>query len=159
MSKSRIEGMDKLEKAIRKLGTLPQKCVNKAARKGAVIPRKSAKQGGWIDQSGNLRKGIIIKAEKTTVKGKKVYQVTMDSKMNDIFQKKTMSGLRVFRRGTKSKMAEGNYYYPASQEYGFRARNGKYIPGFHFMKNALESNSGKIEKVIVEELSKEIDKL
>jgi hypothetical protein len=51
------------------------------------------------------------------------------------------------------------YYYPASQEYGFRTRSGVYVPGFHYLKNALEDNSRKIEKEIVDVLSKEIDKL
>ena len=98
----KIEGMAELEKTIKELGELPQKCVNTAARKGILIPKKAARQGGWIDQTGNLRRGIITKAEKTRVKGKKVYDVVMDPSKNDIFAKISKTGKR--------------YYYPASQE-------------------------------------------
>lgn len=145
MPKLRIEGMKELEKTIKRLEKLPQKCVTKAVKKGSTIPLKSARTGGWIDQSGDLRKGIILKGEKSKTKGKKVYQVTMDSGMNDRFVKITKSGKR--------------YYYPASQEYGFRLRNGGYVPGFHFLRDGLEKNSSKVQKEIVNVLSKEIDKL
>jgi hypothetical protein len=142
---TKIEGMPELERTIKRLGQLPQKCVTKAARKGANIPLKAAKKGGWIDQSGEMRKGIILKGEKTKIKGKKVYQAVMDPAKNDIFAKYSKGGKRA--------------YYPASQEYGFKARNGKYIPGFNFFKDAIVNNSIKIEKEVVGVLSKEIDKL
>lgn len=145
MAKSNIEGMKELEKTIKKLVELPQKCVSTAVRKGALIAKNAAKNGGWVDQTGYLRKGIIQKAEKTKVKGKKVYQVTLDAKMNDVFVKTSKAGNRS--------------YYPSSQEFGFKTKGGGYAPGFHFMRNALEDNSSKIEKEIVNVLSKEIDKL
>jgi hypothetical protein len=141
----KIEGMDELEAYMRDMGRLPQKVVTKAARKGAMIIRRVARKGGWIDQSGELRKGIVLKGEKAKIKGKKVYQVVMDSAKNDIFVKMTKSGKR--------------YYYPASQEYGFKTKNGGYTPGFHFLRNALVDNSRGIEKVMVDIMSKEIDKL
>lgn len=145
MANAKIEGMPELEKTIKKLGQLPQKCVNTAVRKGALIPKRAAKQGGWVDQTGYMRKGIITKAEKTSVKGKKVYDVEMDPKMNDVFVKVSKSGKRA--------------YYPASQEHGFRTRNGGYVPGFHYLRNSIEDNASKVEKEIVNVLSKEIDKL
>jgi HK97 gp10 family phage protein len=141
----KIEGMDRLEKTIKKLGKLPQKCVSTAARKGILIAKRAAKKGGWVDQTGYLRKGIVQKAERTKTQGKKVYQVSMDANMNDVFVKITKEGKR--------------YYYPSSQEYGFKTRNGGYTPGFHFMRDALEDNKSKIEKEIFDVLSKEIDKL
>lgn len=144
MAQFKIEGMEELQKTINKLGKLPQKCVTIAARKGANIALKSAKQNAPVD-SGNLRKGLVQKSEKTKTKAKKVYQVTFNAAMNDVFAKESKSG----KRG----------YYPASQEYGFFARNGRYIPGFHYMKKSLEENNTKIEREIVDVLSKEIDKL
>lgn len=142
--KFEIEGMKELEQTIRKLGKLPQKCVTKAARKGAQIALQAAKQKAPF-LTGALVEGIILKAEKTKKKGKKVYQVTMNPAMNDVFVKTTKDGKR--------------YYYPASQEYGFITRNGGYVPGFHFLRDSLVDNKEKIEKTVVEVLAKEIDKL
>ncbi len=142
--KFKIEGMKELEKTIRKLGKLPQKCVTKAAKKGAQIALKAAKQKAPF-LTGALEEGIILKAEKTKKKGKKVYQVTMNPAMNDVFVKTTKDGKR--------------YYYPASQEYGFITKNGGYVPGFHYLRDSLVDNKERIEKTVVDVLAKEIDKL
>mgnify|MGYP001392164245 FL=1 len=142
--KYEIEGMKELEKTIRKLGKLPQKCVTKAAKKGAQIALKAAKQKAPF-LTGALEEGIILKAEKTKKKGKKVYQVTMNPAMNDVFVKTTKDGKR--------------YYYPASQEYGFITKNGGYVPGYHFLRDSLVDNKERIEKTVVDVLAKEIDKL
>jgi hypothetical protein len=137
--------MDDLERSIKKLGGAPQKCVTKAAKAGASIPLKAAKKGGWVDQSGEMRKGIVMKGEKQHVQGKKVYAVLMDPAKNDIFVKMSKDGKK-------------RYYYPASQEYGFRTRNGGYVPGFHFLKKAMEDNPKAIERKVVDVMSKEVDK-
>ena len=142
--KFKIEGMEELEKTIRKLGKLPQKCVTKAAKKGAQIALKAAKQKAPF-LTGALEEGIILKGEKTRRKGKKVYQVTMNPAMNDIFVKTTKDGKR--------------YYYPASMEYGFITRDGGYSPGFHYLRDSLVDNKERIEKTVVDVLAKEIDKL
>ena len=142
--KFKIEGMEELEKTIRKLGKLPQKCVTKAAKKGAQIALKAAKQKAPF-LTGALEEGIILKGEKTRRKGKKVYQVTMNPAMNDVFVKTTKDGKR--------------YYYPASQEYGFLTKNGGYVPGFHYLRDSLVDNKERIEKTVVDVLAKEIDKL
>lgn len=142
--KFKIEGMEELEKTIRKLGKLPQKCVTKAAKKGAQIALKAAKQKAPF-LTGALEEGIILKGEKTRRKGKKVYQVTMNPAMNDVFVKTTKDGKR--------------YYYPASQEYGFITKNGGYVPGYHFLRDSLVDNKERIEKTVVDVLAKEIDKL
>lgn len=142
--KYEIEGMKELERTIRKLGQLPQKCVTKAAKKGAQIALKAAKQKAPF-LTGALEEGIILKGEKTRRKGKKVYQVTMNPAMNDIFVKTTKDGKR--------------YYYPASMEYGFITRDGGYSPGFHYLRDALVDNKTAIERTVVDELAKQIDKL
>jgi len=139
----KIEGMKELERSIKRLGDVPQKAVTPAARKGANIWRNAAKALAPVDQ-GNLKKGIVLKGEKATKKGKKVYQVTFDKNKNDIFVKTSKSGKRS--------------YYPASQEYGYFTQNGGYIPGFHFMKKAAEENKEAAEQKIVSELTKNIDK-
>jgi hypothetical protein len=145
MATFKVEGMDELLKSMKRLEKLPQKVVTKAVQKAIKLPLAQAKKGGWIDQTGSLRRGIIKKAERKRVAGKKVYQVTFDDKMNDVFVKMTKDGKR--------------YYYPASQEYGFRTKNGGYVPGFHFLKEGLESTAPSFEKTVVNEMSKEIDKI
>jgi HK97 gp10 family phage protein len=142
---SEIKGMKELEKMIKKLGQLPQKVVTKAARKGAKIAQKSAKSDA-PEEVGNLKKGIVLKGERSKIKGKKIYQVTFDRAMNTFFVKMSKDGKK-------------RYYYPASQEYGFMNRDGSYTPGYRYLKKSIENNENKIEKEIVDELSKEIDKL
>ncbi len=142
--KYEIEGMKELERTIRKLGKLPQKCVTPAAKKGARIALKAARANApW--ETGELSNGIVLKGERARKKGKKVYQVTLDPAKNDIFVKTTKDGKR--------------YYYPASMEYGFITRDGGYSPGFHYLRDALVDNKTAIERTVVDELAKQIDKL
>lgn len=141
--KFKIEGMKELQKSMKKLGSVPQKHVTSSARKGMNIVLKDAKANAPYD-TGDLKKGMILKGEKSRYKGKKVYKVIFDPKMNDVFQKKNASG-------------EVTGYYPFSQEYGFFTKNGRYIPGFRFVRDSLTDNVGKIEKVIVSEMKKKID--
>jgi HK97 gp10 family phage protein len=143
MAKFEIDGLDDLEKMIKELGKLPQKCVTQSAKDGAKIALASAKVKAPKD-TGDLRKGIIIKGEKKTVSGKKVYDVMMDPAMNDVFVKVTKEGKR--------------YYYPASQEFGFITKKGKKTEGHHFLRDALVDNKAQIEAKVIEKLSQLIDK-
>jgi hypothetical protein len=158
LAKYTIEGMKELEKTIRKLGQLPQTVVTKAAKEGIKIAHKAAKLGKWKDRTGNLRRGLVIKGEKSRIKGKKVYQVTLNKKMNSIFQKTTSTGMT---RDNKTKKArKGVYYYPASIEYGFRHVNsGRNIPGVHYLRDGLVENKTAFEKKVVTTMQKEIDKV
>lgn len=140
----KLEGMKELERTIRQLGQLPQKCVTPAAKKGAQIALKAARAKAPF-RFGDLESGIVLKGERLRQRGKKVYQVTMDPSMNDLFVKTTKDGKR--------------YYYPASMEYGFLTKDGGYVPGFHFLRDSLIDNKEEIERVVVDELAKRIDKL
>lgn len=140
----KVEGMDKLQKKLKQLGDVPQKYVTQSSRKAMRIALKAAKQSAPED-TGELKRGIIMVGERSRVKGKKVYRIVFDRSKNDIFQKKDESGNVIA-------------YYPASQEYGFFTRNGKYIPGYHFLEKALTGNAKKIEKTIVDEMLKRIEK-
>lgn len=140
----KIIGMKELQKTLNGLDKVPTKSVTKAAKKGIQIAKWSAKRGGWIDQTGYLRKGIKEKLEKSKIKGKKVYDLMPNASYNDVFVKTSKSGKRS--------------YYPASQEYGFKTKNGGYVPGFHYLKESLTDNKMAIEIVMVDTLSREIDK-
>ena len=139
----KIEGMKELRKSMKKLGSVPQKHVTSSARKGMNIVLKDAKANAPYD-TGDLKKGMILKGEKSRYKGKKVYRVVFDRAMNDVFQKKNKEG-------------KVTGYYPVSQEYGYFAKNGRYIPGYRFIRDSLTDNVSKIESTIVSEMKKKID--
>lgn len=139
----KVEGMKELQKNLDKLGKVPQKHVTSSARKGMNISLKESKANAPHD-TGQLKKGIILKGERARVKGKKVYRVVFNSAMNDVFQKKNKEG-------------KVTGYYPISQEYGFFAKDGRYIPGYRFISDSLINNTSKIEKTIVTEMKKKID--
>ena len=141
--KFKIEGMKELERSLKRLGKVPQKHVTSSAKKGMNIALKNAKANAPYD-TGALKKGIILAGEKAKAKGKKVYRIVFDRAMNDVFQKKNAEG-------------KVTGYYPVSQEYGFFARDGRYIPGFRFIRDSLTDNVSKIEKTIVGEMKKKID--
>ena len=134
----------RLKKSILQLGKLPQKCVTKAARKAGNVVMKAVKRTAPVD-TGDLKRGLKFKAEKSRKKGKKVYQITFSADMNDIFQKKN---------------AEGKItgYYPVSMEYGYFAKNGRYIPGYRFMRKSAENKESDVNGVTITVLSDELDK-
>lgn len=142
--KFKVEGVKEVENLLRKLGKVPQKHVTASARKGMNIAFKASKATVPVD-TGQLKKGLKLVGEKARKKGKKVYQVTFNREMNDVFQKRNKAG-------------EINGYYPASMEYGFFAVNGRYIPGYHFLKKSMERDAGKIERTIMSEMKKKIEK-
>ena len=89
-------------------------------------------------RSGDLRSGIIQLPgkEKTSVFGKVVNDIVIDAGMNDIFAKHTKSGKR--------------YYYPASQEYGFRISRGRRVPGLYYMRNTAAAYYATHEENVVQ---------
>ena len=135
--------MRELQKSLKKLGNVPQKHVTASARKGMSIVLKDAKANAPYD-TGALKKGMKLQGERSRYKGKKVYKIIFDPAMNDVFQK-------------KNKQGEVTGYYPVSQEYGFFAKNGRYIPGFRFIHNSLNDNAEKMEKTIVTTMKQKID--
>lgn len=147
----KVEGMRELNRSLEKLGKVPQKHVTSSAKKGMNIVLKQAKQEA-PEETGALRKGIMLKGEKSRYKAKKVYKIIFDPSMNDIFQKPVKN---VGESGSPN--AKNPAYYPHSQEYGFFARNGKYIPGFRFIHDSLTDNAEKMAKTIVSTMKKKID--
>lgn len=133
----------KLERTMKLLEKVPQTAVTQAAKAGATVAFKSAKAKAPVD-SGELRRGIVLKGEKGRIKGKKVYDVKISEFLNDVFVKISAEGKRS--------------YYPASQEYGFFAANGRYIPGTRYMRKSLDENPTAIKNATLEKLGKALDK-
>lgn len=138
-----IHGLAELERAIRRIGKVPQKAVTKAARAGARVALRDARANAPED-TGDLKKGIVMRAERRTKIGKKMFDVKLDPAKNDIFVKESKEGKRS--------------YYPASQEYGYLTVNGRYIPGFRYLRKSIDNNRREIERAVVEVGVKEIDK-
>ena len=138
-----IIGLDEIEKMVKELGEIPGKCVTGAAKAGAKLALQHAKTHAPRD-SGDLARGIVIIKGERKKPGKKVYQVGMDPRMNDIFVKISSTGKR--------------YYYPASIEYGFLKKDGTRVEGKHFLRDSLTEQTGKLEEVALQKLGQLIDK-
>lgn len=147
----RVEGMDELEKSLKRLGKVPQKHVTASSRKAMNIVLKQSRASAPYE-TGALKKGIKMVGERSRQKGKKVYRIVFDRNMNHIFQKPVKNPGESGHKGAR-KIA----YYPHSQEYGFFARDGKYIPGYRFIGDSFNENVRNIEKTIVSEMKKRID--
>jgi HK97 gp10 family phage protein len=139
-----VDGLKALQKTIKRIGYVPQKCVTPAVKKAVRIVHKQAVQDA-PKKTGNLKRGIIMVGEKAQAKGKKVYRIVFDRKMNEVFQKKNKEG-------------KVTGYYPVSQEYGWYTQKGRYIEGKKFIRNALAENDDKMAEVMVTEIKKNIDK-
>lgn len=113
--------------------------------KKAAEPVRSAVKSAAPEKTGALKSGIILHKERKKAAGKVVYDVMMDGKKNDIFQKPIKNRVR----------SQAPYaYYPASQEHGFFSRRPdggmtytrpdgsvagiNKVPGKHYMRTGVE---------------------
>ncbi len=145
-----VTGIDKLHRDLKKLGKVPQKHVTASARKGMNVVLKGAKSNAPVD-TGDLKRGMKLSGEKSRYKGKKVYRINFNPSMNDVFQKP------IKNPGSRGGSGKDTAYYPISQEYGYFAGDGNYIPGYRFIHDSLTSNSRQMVRVVVEEMEKKID--
>lgn len=122
----------KLKELCKRVGGVPQKAVTKAASKGLTVVRRSVRSKVPV-KTGALKKGLQRKAERSRVKGKKVYELRMNPSMNDTFQKP------IKRPGLYGGKHNSHGYYPNSQEYGFltRRKGGK---GLEYVYGRRESS-------------------
>jgi hypothetical protein len=148
--RTEIEGLRELEAQFKRLEKFPKSKVAKAANAGMKEPLKDSKANAPVD-IGNLKRGIMkIREKSPRSKAKVVYSIVFDRAFNRIFQKPVQNP------GPGKKTTA---YYPVSQEYGFFAKNGRYIPGFRFIRKSLEQNQITSAKKIVDVLRQEVDKL
>jgi HK97 gp10 family phage protein len=99
-------------------------------------------------RKGNLANGLVLKAERSKSKTKKVYQILPDPEKSDIFVKFSIDGKRA--------------YYPASQEYGYKnylnGADGEKVEGKHFMRNTFDANRPRINNEIIEGTMKKLER-
>ena len=89
-------------------------------------------------RSGALRSGLIVAPgrEKSRTYGKVVNDIVFDAAMNDTFVKMSKAGIR--------------YYYPASQEYGFKIGRGRRVPGLYYMRDTAAAYYAVHEEAVIE---------
>lgn len=151
-----MEGLGDFVGVLGSMEQVPQKCVTKAAGKGANVVRKSIRAVAPVD-TGALKRGIIREGERSRKKGKKVYKLMFDPGKNDVFQKPIKNP-----GAAGGNEEEDHAYYPASMEFGFltRSKGGgmSYVEGRHFMRDGAESSSSAAKQEMVRVLNEEIDK-
>lgn len=150
-------GIVKMVKMLDKVGKSPQKAATKAASKGITLVKRAIKQGTVpVGETGNLKRAIIRKAEKSRARGKKVFEVTFDRAYNDVLQRPIKNPGEAGGKNDKA-------YYPASQEYGFltRSKGGgiSYVPGLHFMRQGAEQSEAQATQIMIDTMGEELDKL
>lgn len=146
--------LKELAKALSRTGKKVNKIVTKAAGKGATIVRRRTKPKIPVGETGELRKGIIRKAERSRTKGKKVYDLMFDPKKNDIFQKPVKNPGEAGSTNTKG----GHAYYPKSVDAGFITRDKGWVPGYHFMAEGAEEAFPEAGKKMIDTTMDEIEK-
>lgn len=156
-----------LKKKLNRVGEdAAKKAVVKAAGKGRTVVRRAIRSEAPMGETGNLKRGIVSRGEKSKLKGRKVYKLMFDPDKDDIFQKP-------IKQPGKAGGSSEKGYYPASVEYGFltRANEGglkfisrktgiglKRVEGSHFMRDAAEGSRRTFERTIIETLEAELDK-
>ena len=156
-----LEDLAKAERMwqqIQDKGGKVQKAVNKASSKAAQTVKRAVKAGDVPIRTGALKRGIVIKAEKSRKKGKKVRQVTIKggAEANAVFQRPIANPGALGGKNPKA-------YYPASMEYGFLARapggGVQYVEGHYFMREGADSSAGQVGSVMIETVTKELEKI
>ena len=152
-----ISGAEKMIRMLNEMQKSPQKAITSAAGKAATQVKRAIKQGTVpVGATGNLKKAIVRKAEKSRKRGRKVYDVTFDSAYNEVLQKPIQNPGEAGGKNPKA-------YYPASQEYGFLTRskgNGiTYVEGLHFMKKGADESEKQAMDIMMDTLGKELDKI
>lgn len=141
------------------------KAARKAAQKGSNVVGKAIRSNAPVGATGQLKRGFRKKKEKSSKKGKFVYDYAMDKDKNEIFQKPIKNPGVL---GGKNRTA----YYPASVEYGFltKAPGGGYhyepgqkrpsrkVEGTYFTREAAVSAEPAAVETMKRVLNEELDK-
>jgi len=148
--------VQKLIKSLDRVGKSPQKAVTKAAGKGMTVVRRSVRGLVPVGETGNLKRSLIRKGERSRLKGRKVYDLTFDPGMNDVLQKPVKNPGEAGSTSTKG----GHAYYPASMEYGFltRSKGGglSYVPGYEYLRKGTEAAGPEATQVMIDTAAKEL---
>jgi hypothetical protein len=141
---TQVTGFNELKQLIDQLGKVPQKVATRAASAGARIDLSATKADAPV-YDGWLKASLKMVGERASKPGKKVYEITFDRAYNSKLVKTSETGKRS--------------YYPVSQEFGWKYKNGGYHVGLQYMKNTAEENKSKVEQKIIDVAKDGIDKV
>lgn len=154
-SYAQIIGIQDLLKLLENCGDrVPRQALAKGTRKGANAILNEAKGLAPV-YTGTLQHSLKLKTEKgNTRKLKVAIDVIFDPAYSYYFLSKPIHpGIY---GGTPN--SSGLYYYPASQEYGFKTKYG-YKPGEYFLREARDNNDEAFAMILEDALWAEIDRL
>jgi HK97 gp10 family phage protein len=143
MANVEIIGVDEVLSLLKEVDTKSSKHVTASAKAGSDIAYKDAKQNAPTGDTGDLKRGIIRKSEKRR-RGRKVYRITFSDNPN--FIKYSADGKK-------------RYFYPTAVEYGWVSKNGKIVPGYAFLRNAIDHNREKIRKATLKAMYNKLKEL
>ena len=150
MGNNNLIGVRQLQSAFDRIGRAPAKVLTKATKTAANMVKNKAKQDAKSKEkgyaTGQMIRGIKIKAEKRKV-GKKVYRIAFFGKDG-----KGSEFVKISKAGKRS-------FYPVSQEYGWKDKNGKYHPGKRFLRGSYERDRLNIKQTMINVMVQEIRSL
>jgi hypothetical protein len=127
-----LGGLSQLEK-------FPKAGLKRVMRQAANVIKDEVKAIAPYE-TGMLANAIQLREEKSRTPYKTSFRVTLRSDPAFI---KEVDGKR--------------YWYPASQEYGWKLKDGEKEPGKHYMRYGGDLTSEEVKQMIVEEFDKVID--
>lgn len=145
----RVEGLNELQSQFERIGKMPKKYLTKAAKVGSDGPLKDARNNAPKGKTGMLKRGIHRKMETPNKRNKAVYRIRWNPKYTEHYLKPSSGAY-----GGTPPVA----FYPNSQEYGFKVKNGK-VAGRYFVAKAIQKNQDHSLKKIVDSLNDSISTL
>ena len=175
-----IRDIERTVKMLNEAGKSPQKAVTRAAGRAGTVLKRAVK-GEVPYKTGTLKRSIVRVGERSRRRGKKVYQVTFDRKMNDELQRPVQNPGMLGGKSSKG-------YYPASMEYGFlaRAKDGsggvvyyndkigdfrtrpgatpdsvstQKVDGHHFLEKGAAAAEPEVRKILIDKTMEELEKI
>jgi hypothetical protein len=139
-----MDDLIELEKMLKRIEKFPTAKLTKAVKRAAAPMLLQTQVAAPIGETGNLVKALIMNMEKGKP-GKRIAQITYDKAYNDKLAKISLTGKRS--------------YYPASQEYGYKLRNGKKKAGQYFMRRTADKNDAIFKANVVTYMMDDIEKM
>lgn len=144
-----VVGLQELQSQFERIGKMPKKHLTKAAKAGSQGPLRAARANAPTGKTKMLKKGLHQKMETPNKRNKTVYRIRWNPKYTDDYRKPSSGAYGAVKTPA---------YYPHSQEYGFKTKNG-YVKGRYFITKAIERHQSSSLKKIVKSLNESITTL
>lgn len=153
----KIDGISSLQQFLKDYGKMPDKIISKSVQKASRIVLQSAKRNIPSD-TGLMRQSLSARLEKKKRKAKRVSRIGFKAYLYD--QIKAEHDQSNADRSNLPKKKRGKpFFYPSAVEFGYFTRSGRFIPGYHFLRNALENNKDLFERLLIKEIDQALKKL